>query len=308
MKRYIVFILLFVVNFLFSQAKKPQIMVVPSDNWCIQHGFVMNVDGNKYPDYKKALQENTELSLVIGKINELMVDRGFPLKSLEQSLKKISSSNAEKSVLASKSGGSVAETPLDELKKEAKADIWIKMNWKLNTTGPKKSVTFQLEGLDAYTDKSIAGASGTGQPSFSAQTAELLAEAVIAHLDNFNAQLQSHFDDMATKGREVTLELNIWDSWGKDFETEFGDRELREIVEDWVAKNAVAGRFSLTKDTETNMLFEEVRMPLYDNSNKALDANNFGRQLRKFLKDSYQIESKVNMRGLGGIQLILGEK
>ena len=28
----------------FSQAKKPTIMVVPSDNWCIKNGYTMTYD------------------------------------------------------------------------------------------------------------------------------------------------------------------------------------------------------------------------------------------------------------------------
>lgn len=72
---------------LFGQAKKPTIMIVPSDNWCLTNGYIQVFDNEgkvtKVPDYKKALQENSDLLLVISKINELMADRGFPLKNLE---------------------------------------------------------------------------------------------------------------------------------------------------------------------------------------------------------------------------------
>ena len=69
-------------------------------------------------------------------------------------------------MLTSKEGGELNESPIDKLKKVAKADIWLQMTWSVNTVGPKKSITFNLQGLDAYTDKQIAGASGTGEPSF----------------------------------------------------------------------------------------------------------------------------------------------
>ena len=67
------------------------------------------------------------------------------------------------------SGASVAENPIDMLKKVAKADIIMQLTWTINKTGPKKSVTFILQGLDSYTDKQIAGAQGTGAPSMSAE-------------------------------------------------------------------------------------------------------------------------------------------
>lgn len=300
----------------FSQAKKPTIMIVPSDVWCNTNGYMMEFDNQglqvKVPDYKKALQENSDLLLVISKINELMADRGFPLKNLESSLKSLESEAAEDAMLTSKGGGEINESPIDALKKVAKADIWMQMTWTVNTTGPKKSITFNLQGLDAYTDKQIAGASGTGEPSFTAELPVLLEEAVLSHLDNFNVQLQNHFDDMFTNGREITLRIMTWDTWDYDLETdEFGDDELGFLLEDWVANNTVEGRFSTSTSTENMMLLEQVRIPLYyerNGSQRALDARGWANGLRKYLKNTYGIESKLMMKGLGQAQLVLGEK
>ena len=76
-------VLLIIVNPLFSQAKKPTIMVVPSINWCEQNGYTYeyNVQGRTQiaPDYDLALAKSTELKLVIAKIAGLMGERGFPL-------------------------------------------------------------------------------------------------------------------------------------------------------------------------------------------------------------------------------------
>jgi hypothetical protein len=297
----------------FSQAKKPTIMIVPSDVWCNTNGYMMEFDNQgkivKVPDYKKALQENADLLLVISKINELMADRGFPLKNLESSLKTLESEAAEDAMLTSKGGGEVNESPIDKLKKVAKADIWMQMTWTVNTTGPKKSITFNLQGLDAYTDKQIAGASGTGEPSFTAELPVLLEEAVLAHLDNFNVQLQNHFDDMFTNGREIILRIKTWNTWEYDLESEdFGDDELSSLIEKWVTDNTVQGRFNTTDATENMMLFEQVRIPLFDEAGKAIDARKWANELRKYLKATYQIESKLMMKGLGQAQLVLGEK
>jgi len=297
----------------FSQAKKPTIMIVPSDVWCNQNGYVMEFDNQgkktKVPDFKKAFQENTDLLLVISKINELMADRGFPLKNLESSLKSLESESAEDAMLTSKDGGEINESPIDKLKKVAKADIWIQVTWTVNTIGPKKSITFNLQGLDAYSDKQIAGASGTGAPSFTAEVPVLLEEAVLSQIDNFNVQLQGHFDDMFTNGREVVLRIKTWNSWGYDLESEdFGDDELSNHIEKWVSDNTLQGKFNTTDVTEHMMLFEQVRIPLADESGKAIDTRKWANGLRKYLKDNYQIESKLMMKGLGQAQLVLGSK
>lgn len=296
----------------FSQAKKPTIMVVPSDVWCNQNGytFTFNSNGKEIvlADYKKAVQSNPDLLLVISKINELMIERGFPLKNLESALKTIENESAEDAALTSKSGSGVSESPVDKLKKTAKADIWMQVTWTVNATGPKKSITFNLQGLDAYTDKQIAGASGTGQPSFSAELPTLLQEAVIAHLDNFNAQLQKHFDDLFANGREIILRIKKFDSFDGDLEKEFDGKELKDIIEEWVSKNTVKNRFSTTDATENIMLFEQVRIPTYDENNKAIDARNWARGLQKMLKETYKIDSKLMMKGLGQAQIVIGEK
>lgn len=302
----------------FSQAKKPTIMVVPSDVWCNKNGYMMTYDDQgsivKMPDYKRAFQENSDLLLVISKINGLMAERGFPLKNLESVLKSLASNDAEDDMIQNKQGGEVAEGPLDKLKQVAKADIIIQLTWTLNMTGPKKSVTFILQGLDSYTDKQIAEASGTGSPSFSTELPLLLEEAVLSHIDNYCNSLQNYFDDLFENGREVSIRIRRWSDWEYDLDSYFGpeDEELSFIIEDWMADNTVNGRFNTSDATENMMLFEQVRIPLYFERNgneQALDARRFASFLTGFLrKPPYNIEAKIVPKGLGMATIYLGSK
>ncbi len=296
----------------FSQARRPTIMVVPSDNWCFQNNFVQEFDSHgsivRLPDYRRALQESTELLLVISKINELMADRGFPLVNLESSLRSLERQSAEDAMLLSGGGAEINESPIDRLKSVANADIWIQMTWSVNETGPRRSITFNLQGLDAYTDKQIAGASGTGQPSISAELPILLEEAVIAHIDNFNGQLQRHFDDLFENGREINLRILTFSSFVGNLETEYWGVELNEIIEDWVAENTVRGRYSISIATENRMSFEQVRIPLYDARGRATDARAWARNLQRVLQENYNIDTKLMTQGLGQAQLVIGDK
>ena len=101
MKKFIstLSLVLFLGIMAFSQAKKPTLMVVPSDVWCNQNGYMMEFDNEgskvKVPDYKKAFQSNSDLLLAISKINGLMADRGFPLKNMESAIKTMESNSAE---------------------------------------------------------------------------------------------------------------------------------------------------------------------------------------------------------------------
>ncbi|MDR1740181.1 MAG: DUF6175 family protein [Bacteroidales bacterium] len=307
-KLYVLACLLLAAFVAYPQAKKPTLMVVPSDNWCIQNGFVQEFDNQgkmmKLPDYRRALQESFDLVQVIAKINELMAERGFPLKNLESTLKSIENQSAEDAMYSG--SNELRESPIDVLKKTARADIWIQLSWNINTSGPKKSITFILQGLDAYTDKQIAGASGTGSPSFSVELPVLLEEAVLSHLDNFNVQLQAHFEDMFANGREVILRIRATNSLEYGLETEYDGKELSTIIEDWVNDNTVQHRFSTSDITENFILFEQVRIPLYDESGNPADTRRWARGLQKYLKDTYKIDAKILTRGLGQVQLIVG--
>lgn len=299
---------------LFGQAKKPTIMVVPSDQYCISRGYSMQFDnmGTKVtmPDYKAALQNDPDLKLVISKMSGIMSDRGFPLKDLEQELKNLASQGAELSMLESKSSGAgIAESLIDALKRTAKSDIIMELSFEVKKQGPKKYITFILNGLDAYTSKNIASAAGTGLPSSAAQVELLLEEAVLAYMDEFNGRLMTFFEDAFSKGREVKIRIQMFKDMGFDLETEYEGKELSENIEEWMSKSTVQGRFSLQDATENYMQFEQVRIPMQNEKGRALDTRSWLRNLQKHLKESpFLIESKLYVRGLGEAWLILGEK
>lgn len=319
MKR-LAFLILFniaILPLLSGQAKKPTLMVVPSDNWCVSNGYSLTFDNQGteviLPDYKAALQGSAELLLVIGKINTMMADRGFPLMNLESVMKSLDEESAEMSMMTSKSGSELSESPVDILKRTANADIILQLTWMLNETGPKRSVTFNLQGIDSYTDKQIAGAQGTGTPSFSSEVPVLLEEAVVANLGNFTDRLQDHFDDMFENGREIKVQFKMWESAGIDLEEEFDYNgellEFSEILDDWMYENTVKGRYSYVSGSENFIRFEQVRIPLYDDRGRPMDARRWARDARSFLRNEpFMLDSKLYTRGLGEIWIIIGEK
>ena len=312
MKRFFVSLLIVSSSLMvFSQAKKPTLMVVPSDLYCNQHGYMQsfNNQGTKemVPDYKRALQNDPQLLTGITVIGQMMADRGFPLKLMEQELKSLNQESAEDALLTSKSGSDVAESPVDRLKKTSKSDIILQVTWLVNKTGPKRSLTFNLQGIDAYTNKQIAACQGTGDPTFSAELPVLIEESIANHLETFTTQLQKHFDDMFENGREITLRVKKWEDSEFDLESEFEGTELSDIIEDWVSANAVKGRFNTTDATENFMFFEQVRIPLFDENQRAMDARRWTRGLINKLK-TLGVPAKLMMKGLGQATIVIGGK
>lgn len=296
--------------------KKPIIMVVPSDLWCKEHGFEMTYNDQgvekTLPNYRKALQSDANMLLAISKINELMAERDFPLKNLEASLKSLEYEAAETAMLTSKSGSSVAESPIDVLKRVASADIWLQLTYTINQIGPKRSLTFNLQGLDAYTDKEIATVSGTGGQALSTvELPILIEEAVLSHLDNYNANLQRHFDNVQKEGREIHITVETWEDAGFDLTDEFDGEELGYIITEWLADETVDGNAEPRDPTDKKMYFNQIRIPLEMEVNgkiRKVDAYRWVGNLRRHLKNTYGIESKLSIQGLSKATLVLGEK
>ena len=316
MKRYFFTLALALVALVASaQIKKPELMVIPSDVWCISNGYYTEVENMgttvKIPNYKQALQENMGLKMAIAKLNDLMAERQFPLQSLEQTIKNLEQRRMEDNLTTSKAGNELAESPLDEVARTAKCDIILELSWEVKDFGPKHSLSYILEARDAYTAKSIGAASGTGAPSMSADVDVLLEEAIVANMDNFNNRLLDHFTEMQQIGREISLDIKVFanNAAGIDLETEFGDDELLDIINNWLQVNTVQGRFSMPYASENIANFTQVRIPVYDERGRAIDANGFAKNLAKMLKkEPYNIPSKVLVKGLGRAVIILGEK
>lgn len=305
--------LLLAMNIAFAQGKKPTLMILPSDNWCSQRYFMTNFDNHgttvKIPDYKAAFQDDAELSTVISIVGGLLAECGYPVKDSEQELKNLDVKQGEDNAMMSKtSGASLAESPLDVLKRKSKSDMIIQIGWSVNKEAAGKSVTFQLDAIDSYTSKRIASATGTGE-SADDIVPRLLETAVKTHIPEFTQKLDNYFYELGIKGREIVLTVKKWDSWENDLETEYDGEELTDCIVEWLNQNTVGGNYNLSDATENYMLLEQVRIPIKDERGMALDARGFANQLRKYLqKEPFNITSKVITRGLGEAMIVLGEK
>lgn len=288
----------------YAQAKKPILMVVPADVWMNKNGFAKEVDvqGTKKleMDYERALQTDADLNLAISKLGELMTDRGFDLQRLDQAIKKYHEEEAE-GVLRDNN-----ESSLDKLLGTVKCDIIMSLEYTVTDGMKGRQLTFVLNGLDAYTSKQIASASGTSQPA-NAIPAELLAEAVGAHLDKFNVQLQAHFDELFANGREITIKVKSASASGVSMDDEFEGEELADQIANWVRANSVKNRFGSPTGDEV-LTIGQIRIPMYGEDGNAIDARDWAKGLAKRLQDLTKQPVKRLRKGLGTCTLEIGGK
>ncbi len=305
---------------LFSQARKPVIMVIPSDAYCAREGYMTTYqDGNgntlSTPDYSRAFVSDENLRLAISELSSIMAGREFPLKDLEQTLKSLQNQQTEAALFSGSGGGVITESPLDRIKRTAKADIIMDLDFSIKSRGPQKYITFNLRGVDAYTNKVITAVSGDGSPSSAATVGLLLEEAVLNYMDQFNSALQAHFDDMFANGREVTISVRMTENCPLTMndEVEFLGEVvlLSDVIDYWMDENTVNHRFSRVSGGDYFVDYEQVRIPLYKTvlgKERAIDTRGFAMDLARFLnKEPFNLPYKINERGLGSVWIVLGD-
>lgn len=295
-----------------QQEKKPTIMVLPNDHWCSSRFFTTQYDNQGkrvvINDYDLAFRQDNELPAVTSKVGEMLTSYGYQLKDYIQEKRAIENRHAEDEVTMSSSGGMLEESPLDILRRVVKYDIEISIDWDIVGSGAQRAVSFTIEAFDTYTSKRIATATGVSKPSNDIIEKQI-ENAISKQIPTFTKQLDAYFKDLQKNGREIRLTVRVWDTSDYDLESEFDGEELLDCIQDWMSENTVNGVFNLSDATENRANFEQVRIPFFNETGRAMDARTFGTNLRKFLsKDPYNMPSKVMQRGMGEVIIVIGDK
>ena len=301
------------------EGKMPVLMIVPSRAYCNDHGCMNVVQNNgttEYiPLYEKALLDN-DLNQAIAAIRARLVKRGFEVKDLSRALQSVKTQAAEESVLTSIDGGaSVQETPIDALRRVAKADLLVEIGYDIIATkgGSQQSMRFGMEAIDAYTDVSAALIPPTiGKETYSSSKnmALMIESSVEGQFDPFCNAMIDYFKDLAVKGRAIKMQVYVWDDFDGNLMSEFDGDELHEIIEDWISDNTVKGKFGSPdiSPSGNRMTIEQIRMPLVNKKGRDNDPVRWARELKNMLKNEYGIESNVSSKGLGELLIVIGSK
>ena len=292
-------------NSIYSQAKKPTIMVMPEDSWCIANGYHKEYDdqGDKIqiPDYNKAFVADPELKNAITAIQDVMTRRGYNLEDLQS---KMNSSRNRNTRRAARSRTTV-ENPIDAILRDAKPDIRIDLSWTVYKRGPHKNIALIMKGVDAYSDKAIAPVYGDEVESTHANINALLIASVEDKMADFCDKLDAHFQNILDHGREVTFGVDVEeDALEEGLDTRFDGTPLNRIIRSWVSENTVNRNFSVESSSENFIDFNQVRIPMYDNE-VAYDIYTWAYGLVDMLENKYKLRTKVEEIGLGRVEILI---
>lgn len=301
---------------IFGQAKKPKLMCVPSRSWCVKNNFMddfKDASGNiqKIPNYQKAFDENTDVSMVISAMQDFMSKENYQVTDLSAQLAKLKNRSARDNMTTA--GGGISSSPIDELNKSAKCDIIVEVYYDIKREGPYKYVEFNVTAIDAYTSAPVSsGNIGRGTAASSAQLVNQLEEAVLSFKDKFISDMDLYYNRLFENGRQIIVRCTKAEASPVDFEQEYDGEELSQLIENWVSEKAMKGNYSLDNKTENEVLLTvNIPMTYTDNNGniKGTDANWFCSMLRKYIEGTTGgVKCKLDLVGLGEVNLIMGGK
>ena len=303
---------------------KPTIMIFPSDGWLIDNGYAKFVDNQGVktlvPDYASALLDKN-LNIAISTLDKMVSERGYPTVRLAETMKSISQGDAMDNAVEGRDGGAQETSILDELLNVAKADITWKVTWSVETNGIQTWVSYGIDALDSYTNKSIGVANDDGPKSMSASVGALLRQAVTDKMDGFLARHQDHFKNIAENGREIALDFRRFDSFEYYFndDVEFKGREMEfsSLIRGFVGSIAKDRNFSFNPGenkigiTQLRIEMNEEVEDLFGGGDpviEPMDATKFAKKISSFIKKQFGYPSKVTTIGLGKARITIGEK
>lgn len=291
----------------------PTVMVLPDKVWCNDNGCVNRSERNGKThvteNYDNAFL-NSDLKNVVVQLNNLLKESGLPPKDFGAQSESDDDEEAEEELFeGAQTGSELTQDSYEAALNKLKPDIILKIGWNEHRVGFDRTVSYRLEALDSYSNKSIAAVTAeTASTKVTVPLAAVMKNAATEHMGNFVSKLQSHFDDLQENGREITLTVRILGSSDVNLNSEFGGKELNQIINEWVADNSVNHVYSERNVTRNRQQLEQIRIPIKDAGGRVNQARQFVAKLQRYLKDNYGIVAENATKGLGSGRLYIGEK
>ena len=287
-----------------TQQQKPAMLVIPSDQLLQQFGKLKQQESLgktlQVRDYNGYLLTDQDSKFIISTIQSAFIQMGYPLNDLEQTLKSIN----EQEMLDAIDG--IQKDAKTILLTTAKPDIILELDYNIVTDRSsrdfKKSLTYTLRAIDAFSNKVVATIQQTNfEGNSKATTPAALMEAALAKdSKGFTQQINNHFNTIIETGREITLRVTIDNGVNLTMSDECLDGDTySDFIIDWVKVNTLLGAYNMNRNTETEMYFTNVKIKTLNDNGTQYSAYDFARELSKALNKGCGIKSRNTTQGLG---------
>ncbi|MBP5764075.1 MAG: hypothetical protein J6W47_03105 [Bacteroidales bacterium] len=240
--------------------------------------------------YEAILQHDFDRRLAVSKVQEGFSRRDIPTVDLEAKIAAVKRREAYEE-------NSQAATSNDkELLKTSGADVYVTVELRKDIDEQLGSrVTIIMKAYETATGRILA-TNNTWTNRFRVQSLDVLCNyAVEDNLPKFMNDIVASMKRTAS----VVLQFAIDGSSALTFSDKVGPKNypLREIIRQWVRKNAYKEEYHLQGIVDESMIFDMVKIPPRDKDGLVMDAAQFGFLIESHLKEEHEVDCSSRIDG-----------
>lgn len=259
---------------------QPKIMVIPYTKEGEDIRTVLEADENK--------------RIVLTKIKEAFDERGVTTIDFIAKLKAMESGNVfnldnkqdAKSLIIDMSGADIY----------VEAEIICLQGY---VSGKEEGrVKVVVTAYETATGASLANKVGESGTFYTSDIGKLGMKAISSCADDFLRVMQTKFSDIADNGRSLMLQIGFEENSQYTMESEVGNQgfQLQDEIELWVEEHSHNGNYHLQGISPMKMVFDDVKLPLTDDTGRNYTASKFGMEMLKFFR-SLSLQVSRSNRG-----------
>lgn len=242
---------------------QPKIMVIPY----VTEGV----------DIRKSIESDPNIRIVLSKIREAFDNRGFSTIDFESRLK------------AQSMNSGLAQGAQQDLKsmiiQGSGADIYVETEYQISSPAVGESgVKVLMKACDVSTGSSLANKDSYSGVFRTSDVGRLAGAAVEKVADDFLNIIQTKFNDIVTNGRSIMIDMKIDGTSSITFQKEYSGEELADLINDWIADHSYQNNYHIQGQSDLEIIFDDVRIPLKDTNGRNYNIQQFDRELRQFFR------------------------
>ena len=275
-----VLFLLFMLPTIAQNVVQPKIMVIPYTKEGEDIRTVLEADENK--------------RIVLTKIKEAFDERGVTTIDFIAKLKAMESGNVfnldnkqdAKSLIIDMSGADIY----------VEAEIICQQRYVSGKDEGRVKVV--VTAYETATGASLANKVGESGTFYTSDIGKLGMKAISSCADDFLRVIQTKFSDIAENGRSLMLQIGFEENSQYTMESEVGNQgfQLQDEIELWVEDHSCNGNYHLQGVSPMKMVFDDIKLPLTDETGKNYSTSKFGMEILKFFR-SLNIQVSRSNRG-----------
>ena len=241
-------------------------------------------------DIRTVLEDDVNKRIVLTKIKEAFDKRGFTTVDFAARLKSAMGNavfmGANKSDLKA------------QIVQMSGADIYVEAEIVLNSSSYTNNLRVILQAYEATSANSLANIIGESK-LVSNDVAALGTKAIEGCIEEFLNTMNSKFTDIVNDGKTILVTIGFDENSAYDLSSPVGSQGLllSDAIEIWMSENAYKNYYHLQGATDTEMLFDDVRIPLRDSeTNNNYTLNRFGLSFYQFLR-SLGLNARRDVKG-----------